>query len=128
MSQIPKFEETEEIIDVPKFDETEAIEVSKPEPIQEEVPVKKAPVRKDKLEILKAGLAGVATGATLGWFDEALAGANAALDVAIDTVMRPFTPEEQAKFIEKPEFKKVYREEQTRIRNEIKRLEKEPNV
>lgn len=72
----------------------------------------------------KSTAAGIAQGATLGWFDEGLAAANTGLDMAIDAMLRPFQPEQVQAIMEKPEFKTAYRKEVNRIRNNFDKLQK----
>lgn len=81
--------------------------------------------RARKLSRLQAGLSGAAQGISLGFSDEIMAAVSAGMDKALDTVFRPFLDEGTAALVEKPEFKKIYRQELNKARKEIEQLRKD---
>lgn len=85
----------------------------------------KSKTKREKLTTLQSGMAGLSQGASLGFADELVGGINAALDVAIDTVMRPGLTEEQQKYLDSPEFSAAYKTERDRIRAKIRQAAKD---
>lgn len=100
--------------------------LSEPKSLEgEDLVIDKLSKRNKKLRQLKAGLAGVGTGTTLGWMDEAVAGADAVLDQIALAAFKLVDPSEAAKISEEETFKKHYTESRDEIRKELKALQEE---